>query len=227
MWVGREDDVRVAAGVLSTRMGASSQRIWTYITDEKPVVLQPGQTLVASVSFIPRGELTPTTSRNFRFGLFYDPSDPRVEADVNADSGGPTAPWTDARGYAVQVLVSGSSFPVRPFDLGKRVNLQSRSLLGTSGDYEKDSGGSPASLEADKEYTVRLTIEMRSAQEVNLTSTLLDGSEELSSFSIRDDGSTFGSDPPYDKFDQLLIRISDGATTAERFDFTNFKVELE
>lgn len=225
--VGRPADVAVSARSLSTKMGESSQKIWVYFTDGEPVTLKDGETLTASVSFILRGKLEPTTSRNFRFGVFHDATDPRVETDVNSDAGGDAAPWKDSQGYAVQILLTGDANTyTKPLDLGKRVNEESQSLLGTSGDYAKMSGGTPAPIESDKEYTATLAIKRVSAKHNDITTSLSQGDQQLATWSLSDNGSSLGAAAPCDKFDQLFIRISDGATTAERIDFTNFKVEV-
>ena len=227
VWIGREADVTVAAGALSTKMGESSQKIWTYFSESEPVTLAVGQKLAATISFIPRKVLAEATSRSLRIGLFHDATSPRVEDDVNNDGGGPGAPWTDAQGYAVQVLITGGEYSsTKPFDLGKRTNLASGSLLGTSGDYTKMSGGDPVALELDKEYRVTLEITKASDKQIDLTSSLYQGDEQLSTFSLSDDGSWLGAEPICDKFDQLFIRIADNLTTADQIDFTNFKVEV-
>jgi len=227
VWVGRVADVSVVKGALVTTMTPASQKIWTYFTPREPVKLAVGQKLTASVSFIPRGSLSEGTSRGFRIGLFHDPTSPRVEKDVNNDGGGPDSPWKDARGYAVQVLVAGGTYPTaKPFDLGKRINLESRSLLGTSTDYAKVSGGDPLALEADNQYTVMLQVARLAEHEVEMTAAYKQNEETLSTWSVIDDGSYLGSEPVYDQFDLLFIRISDNATTADKIEFTNFKVEL-
>ncbi|MEX2308631.1 MAG: hypothetical protein WD738_13615 [Pirellulales bacterium] len=227
VWVGREADVTVKPGALTTVMTPASQKIWTYFTEQAPVTLEMGQTLTASVSFIPRGTLSAGTSRSLRIGLFHDPTDLRVESDVNNDAGGNGMPWRDARGYAVQVLMAGGEYSsTKPFDLGKRINLQSPSLLGTSGDYAKVSGGQPVALEPDKQYTVTLEVERVSESQVELTASYKQGDEELSSWSVADDGNYLGTEPGYDKFDLLFIRIANNTTTADKIEFTNFKVAV-
>jgi hypothetical protein len=227
VWVGRAADVSTASGMLSTKLGETSQKIWTYFTDAEPVTLAPGQKLVASVSFVPRKNLSESTSRSFRIGLFHDATSPRVESDVNNDGGGGGAPWTDAKGYAVQVLITGGEYSgTKPFDLGKRVNLQSPSLLGTSGDYLKMSGGTPVTLKPDQEYRLTFEIIKVSDKQVDLTVSLYQGDEQLSTYTMNDDGNSFGSGPIYDQFDLLFIRIANSATTADQIDFTNFKVEV-
>lgn len=227
IWVGRKNDVATAPGKLSTSMTPASQKLWTYFTDKEPVSLAVGQKLIVSLSFIPRGKLAETTSRSFRLGVFHDPTSPRVEADVNSDAGGPDMPWRDATGYAVQMLLSGDEYSsTKPLDLGRRVNLESPSLLGSSGDYAKVSGGQPVTFVPDREYTLSLHIARLSQAEVEVTASIRQGSEMLSTWSVTDDGNYLGTDPVYEKFDQLFIRISDNATTADRIDFTNFAVEL-
>jgi hypothetical protein len=227
VWVGREGDVTVVEGALSTKMGPSSQKIWTYFTETEPVTLAVGQKLTAWISFIPRKVLAESTSRSLRIGLFHDPTSPRVEDDVNNDGGGGGAPWTDAQGYAVQVLISGGEYSsTKPFDLGKRTNLASASLLGTSGDYTKMSGGTPVALAIDKEYRVTFDVTKVSDKQVDLAVSLYQGDEQLSTFNLSDDGSWLGTAPICDKFDQLFVRIADNLSTADQIDFTNFKVEV-
>ena len=227
VWIGRDADVTVAEGALSAKLGESSQKIWTYFTETEPVTLAVGQKLTASIAFIPRKVLSESTSRSFRVGLYHDPTDPRVEADLNNDGGGSGAPWTDSQGYAVQVLVTGGEYSsTKPFDLGKRTNLASPSLLGTSGAYTKMSGGTPLALQLDKEYRLEFEITKASEKQVGLTVSLYLGDEQLSTFSLSDDGSWLGTAPICDKFDQLFIRIADNLSTADQIDFTNFKVEV-
>jgi hypothetical protein len=226
VWAGRKGDVTAEAGSLSTVMTPSSQKLWLYFAD-KPVKLEVGQKLIASVSFIPRGTLSTGTSRSLRIGLLHDATSPRVEADINSDGGGNDAPWSDATGYAVQVLVAGGEYSsAKPFDLGKRTNMKSQTLLGTSGDYAKVSGGEPVVLEADKEYTVKLEIARIADKQVDVTATYLKGSEELSTWNVTDDGDYLGTEPLNDTFDLLFIRIGNKETTADKLDFTHIKVAL-
>ena len=227
VWVGRENDVTTMPGALCTVMTASSQKLWTYFTDKDPLTLAVGQKLVVSVSFIPRGQLAETTSRSFRVGVFHDATSPRVETDVNNDAGGDDMPWKDSTGYAVQMLLTGGEYSsTKPFDLGRRINLESESLLGTSGDYSKISGGEPVVFEVGKEYTLVLEVARTSQTQVDLTASIRQGMEELSAWTVVDDGNYLGTDPVYDKFDQLFIRINNNTTTPDKIDFTNFKVEL-
>jgi hypothetical protein len=227
VWIGRPGDVKTNAGGLSIALTPSSQKLWAYFSEKDPITLAVGQELRASVSFVPRGKLSESTSRSLRIGLFHDSTSPRVDEDRNSDAGGQGAPWSDAKGYAVQVLVAGGEYAgAKPFDIGKRVNLQSQTLLGASGDYAKVSGGQPVALTLDQEYTVVFNVERTSEAEVVLTAAYRQGDQELSTWSVTDDGSSLGSEPINDKFDMLFIRISNAETTADKLDFTNLKVEL-
>jgi hypothetical protein len=227
VWIGRKTDVSLKPGVLSTILTPASQKIWTYFSDKGPVTLKVGQKLMASVSFIPRGKLSESTSRSLRIGLFHDASSPRVEKDLNHDGGGPDAPWTDAKGYAVQALVAGGEYAsTKPFDLGKRINLESKSLLGASGDYSKVSGGEPVALALDKEYTITLEIDRISESQTDVTVGYWHDKKQLSTWSVTDDGDYLGTEPVYDKFDLLYVRLANNSTLADKIDFTNFKVDV-
>lgn len=228
VWIGRPQDVSVYGGVMSVKMGDVSQKIWAYFTPSEPVTLAAGQTLTAAVSFIPRGALYENTSRSFRMGLFNDPTDPRVEKDTNTDSGGENAPWTDATGYAVQLLLTNDAYTgTAVFDLGKRTDLAHPSLLGTSDDYSKLPGGARVSEELGQQYTLKLAVKKISDNEVILTASLYEGDERIATTTVRDNGSQLGAAAPYDKFDMLAIRLSDNLTTADQIDFTHLKLTLE
>jgi hypothetical protein len=228
VWIGRAADVAVSPGLLSTKMGDVSQKIWTYFTPDEPVTLAVGQTLTASISFIPRGTLYEHNSRNFRFGLFHDATSPRVEMDTAMDSGGADNPWADATGYAVQFLLTSDPYTgTSSFVVGKRTDMTHTSLLGTSDDYARVPGGKRVSEELDKEYTLTLAIKKVSDKQVDITATLSQGSETLSTTTVRDNGVQLGDTPIYDKFDLLYLRLSDKMTMADQIDFTSFKVTLE
>src|SRR5262245_16543208 len=101
----------VVPGALKNVMGTSSRKNWTYFTSDFSVPdgnlthnavthLNVGDTLTASLTLtLPNGATSASTSKDFRFGLFLDPTDPRVQADVNSDGGGGTSPWQDETGY--------------------------------------------------------------------------------------------------------------------------------
>ena len=90
--------------------------------------------------------------------------------------------------------------------------------------FQRELGVSPREWLAARK-SGRFKAALRTGDSV--TAALYDGDEELTSWSVMDDGGLLGNLPIDDKFDLLFIRIADNLTTADQIDFTNFKVELE
>ncbi|WP_428938651.1 PEP-CTERM sorting domain-containing protein [Fontivita pretiosa] len=241
----------VVPGALQNIMGTSSRKNWTYFTADLSVPdgnqphnavtqLNVGEILNASMSFrLPNGATNNPGSagRDFRFGIFHDPTDPRVQVDVNSDGGGGTAPWTDALGYAVQIpLNSNPTNTTALFQVGKRTTSNT-SLLGSGGAYTfAPTGGAPVAVAANTEYTLELSLSVVSSSQLDVTASLRQGSTVLSTYTVSDTGTAFGgtaigsgllpgSQGIYLNFDQLFFRMSSN-TTASQVDITNFRVEL-
>jgi hypothetical protein len=191
--------------------------------------------MLMSVSFQVQG-VTATTGKNFRFGLFFDPTDARVQSDTNSDGGGGTAPWTDATGYCIQLPLTSASNS-SPFQLGKRT-ISNSSLLGSTGAYTlAPTGGQLYSMANNTTYTLQMLLNVVSASQLDVTARLLQGSTVLASQTVSDLGTSFGgtavSGSPalpgntsiYTKFDQLFFRNSD-ATQASSISFSNWRVEI-
>jgi hypothetical protein len=243
----------VSAGSLNFNLPTNSLKIWTYFTSNHsaPDGNQPhnavtslavGDMLTAEASFrLPTGASTTAgTGKNFRFGIFHDPTDPRVQVDVNSDAGGSGNPWTDALGYMVQLPLHGSSSGSNPILLGKRTTSNS-SLAGSSGAYTlAPTGGNTYSLAADTVYTVQLMLNRVSATQTDVTASVLQGSTVLSTVTAADTGTTFGgtaiaegllagSRDVYTNFDHFFIRNSNSEQVNPQpngdLRFTNFRVE--
>jgi hypothetical protein len=238
----------VVPGALKNVMGTSSRKNWTYFTSDFSVPdgnlnhnavthLNVGDTLTASLTFIlPNGATSASTSKDFRFGLFLDPTDPRVQTDVNSDGGGGTNPWQDATGYALQMPLNGTATNASPFQIVKRTTSNT-SLLGSSGAFTNaPTGGSVYSNAANTSYTISLALSMLSASQVDVTATLMQGNTVLATQTVSDLGATFGgtavaagglpgSQSIYRDFDHLFFRMSSNSETSE-IDFTNWKVDL-
>ena len=91
---------------------AGSSKMWTYFAPNgDPVTLAVGDQLIATVEFTPRGAMYSTSSKTFRFGIFYDPTDEQLLEDANSDDG--KGRWYDSRGYAVQLTLSRTERPER------------------------------------------------------------------------------------------------------------------
>ena len=245
----------VSAGSLDFALPTNSLKVWEYFTSDNsaPDGNQPhnavtqlnvGDMLTASVSFeLPEGATSASTSKNFRLGLFHDPTDARVQADVNSDGGGSGSPWSDALGYNVQLPLNATSSGNNPLQIGKRTALNS-SLLGSSGAYTfAPTGGTEYALAADTVYTVQLMLNVVSASQLDVTASVLQGNTVLSTHTVSDTGSAFGGNAVsgslpgnqdvYTNFDQLFWRNSNSTQVAGTandpthglLSFTNWRVE--
>jgi len=242
----------VSPGSLNFIVPTNSLKIWEYFTSDNsaPDGNQPhnavtqlgvGDVLTASVKFkLPQGA-TATTGKNFRVGLFFDPTDARVQVDTNSDGGGGTSPWADAVGYAVQLPLSTAS-GTNPLLLEKRT-VSNTSLLGSGGAYTAaPTGGTAYSLAANTEYTLQFILSEVSASQLDVTAKILDSTNTvISQLTQSDLGTTFGGTAVpagltgntsiYTKFDQLFLRNSDATqvnsdTVNPNLVFTNYAVDL-
>ncbi len=218
VWVSHPTSVTMAAGSLAYTQSTGSQKLWTYFTPNgSPVSLGVGEQLIATIVFTPRGALYNTTSKNFRFGLFYDPTDAQFCQDSNTDSG--NGQWIDATGYAVHFPLSSGPTGANA-SLGKRVPNLTDSLLGSGTAYPNmSSGGNSIVASLDTAYTLTLALKRTSESAMEVTFSIADGGGVLSTHSITDDAGI------YTKFDQLFFRFSKAEGTADVIDFHSFKVE--
>jgi hypothetical protein len=243
----------VSAGSLNLNLPTNSLKLWTYFTSNgsAPDANQPhnavtslavGDMLTAEASFrMPTGASTTAgTGKNFRFGIFHDPTDPRVQIDVNSDAGGANNPWTDALGYMVQLPLHGSSSGSNPLLIGKRTTSNS-SLAGASGAYTlAPTGGNSYALAPDTVYTVQLMLNRVSASQVDVTASVKQGNTVLSTLTASDTGTAFGgtaigggllagSQSVYTNFDHFFIRNSNSEQVNPQpngdLRFTNFRVD--
>lgn len=229
VWVSHPAGVTMGAGSLSfdQTVSSSSQKMWTYFTlNGNPVSMAVGDQLIAMIEFTPRTALYETTSKNFRFGLFNDPTNDQRMEDFNSDSGGTGDPWADSTGYAVHFpLSSGPS--ASNASVGKRITGLSTSLLGSGSAYPGiASGGASIVATLDTQYTLTFTLNRTSETQMEVTFAIADAGGVISTQTIIDDG-TFGGQtvPIYTNFDQLFFRYSSAAGTADVLDFHSIKIE--
>jgi hypothetical protein len=245
----------VSAGSLDFNLPTNSLKVWTHFTSNNSVPdgnqphnavtnLQVGDMLTAEVSFrLPTGASTTAgTGKNFRFGIFHDPTSARVLADVNDDGGGDGDPWADSVGYMVQLPLHGSSSGSNPLLIGKRTSSNT-SLAGSSGAYAlAPTGGTTYSLSANTVYTVQMMLNRVSASQVDVTASVKQGNTVLSTVTASDLGTSFGgtavgpgllpgSQSPYTNFDHFFIRNSDSSQVDPQpngdLRFTNFRVDYK
>jgi PEP-CTERM motif len=216
-------------GSLAYAQGTGSQRLATYFAPNgSPIQLGVGEVLKATIDFVPKTMLYDVTSRNFRVGLFHDPTNSQISADGFNDAGGSGNPWEDAEGYAIFMpLTTGVSGNTGPFQINKRTVLSGNtSLLGSGGAYTTSNGsGTEVVWSLDKTYTLMFQICRVSDTQTDLMASLMDGATLLSSHTVSDDGSTFGSAAPYNDFDLLAFRFSSASGTADVLDFRRFRIE--
>ncbi|HOM60126.1 MAG TPA: DNRLRE domain-containing protein [Anaerohalosphaeraceae bacterium] len=218
VWVSHPASVTTAPGSLAYTQSTGSQKLWTYFAPNgSPVSLGVGDQLIATIVFTPRGALYNTTSKNFRFGLFYDPTDAQFCQDSNTDSG--NGQWIDATGYAVHFPLSSGPTGANA-SLGKRVPNLTDSLLGSGTAYPNmSSGGNSIVASLNTTYTLTLALKRTSESAMEVTFSIADGGGVLSAHSITDEAGI------YTKFDQLFFRFSKAEGTADILDFHSFKVE--
>jgi hypothetical protein len=227
-------NVSMSTGSLAFTQTGSSQRLVTYFASNgAPVSLGVGDSLVTTFVFTPRTGLYDSSSRNFRVGVFTDPTNNQLGADGMNDngtiSGGDADPWGDATGYAVQMGLSNGATTSTNLNVGKRTNLGgSNSLLGSSGAYTGVSSGDSVIATLDTAYTGELTLARIADQQMLVTFTLYDGSSIVSTNSVLDDPGgvgALGTGSIFTDFDMLAFRFSSATGTADVIDFSQFKVE--
>lgn len=222
VWAGSPGDVTMGVGSLAYTQTTSSHKLWTYYAaDGAPISLAVGEKLIATIEFSPEGAFTDSTSRNFRFGLFNDPTDGQLLSDTNSDSGG-DGRWVDSTGYAVQFGLGAATAPTA--QVGKRTDQTNTSLLGSSGAYTWGSSGGVASgLSLDTVYTMTLTLDYQAAGLMQVDFNFTDGAAINVAASLTDNG--LGGDPVWTNFDQLFFRFSSATSTANVIDFHSFTIE--
>jgi hypothetical protein len=234
VWSGHQANITTTPGTMSQVIHTSSMKTWTHFaTDGNEAQLGVGQRLIATLQFILKDQIYDQTSRGFRVGLYNDPTDPQVHANVNDDGGGAGDPWTDSTGYAVEIpITSGPNNIANPIQLFKRINFNS-SLLGSSNAMSSESsGGDQFTWSLDNPYTLALALDRVSASQLDFTVTISDSSGVLATQTVSDDGSTFssgtlpGSASPWTTFEHLFIRTSNNVSVADRIEYKLFRVEV-
>ena len=224
-WVSHPEDVTMSVGSLAYTQTTSSHKLWTYFAaDGSPVQVGVGQSLIATVEYIPRG-LYVSSSEDWRMGLFYDPTDSQVLEDLNDDGGGSGDPWQDSGGYAVRV-VNSSGAGDNP-QVGKRIDMANTSLLGSSGAFTWDSGGADVeNMVDDAVYYAIMEVARTGWNSVVATFTLKDASDNILTQHSITDTAFLGGIAAQREFDHLFFRFSDADGTSDVIDFQRITVEL-
>ncbi len=230
------DFVNIIAGDITTgkdslvyKQGTINRKLWTYFRPEDdPVSLAVGEQLIVTIEFSPLGNLYDNSVRGFRFGLFNDPTNNQILTYTDRDSGGKTDPWTDATGYGVQMALSKGPRKSATPSVGKRTDLTYTSLMGSVNAWTFSDGGDPITNVIDTRYTLTLTLDRITENQMQATFTIADADGVISSHTILDDPlgtGEFGSGPIATDFDQLFFRFSSADSTADSLEFRRFTIE--
>ncbi|HOQ05002.1 MAG TPA: PEP-CTERM sorting domain-containing protein [Anaerohalosphaeraceae bacterium] len=221
-WASSPADVTTTPGNVRLDMASSSRRMHTYFAPAgSPISLGVGQKLIATIDIIPEVAFIDSTSRNFRFGLFYN--DAQYAQDSVGDSGISNG-WQDATGYAAQFSMGVADAAYAR--VGKRTNLTGGyTLLGTDAAYTWGSNSltKATGLSLNTVYTLTLMLDYQSASEMLVSFAFSQGQNALVTASLTDNG--LGGQPLYTNFDFLLLRLSNNQGTAEVVNFQSIKIE--
>jgi hypothetical protein len=222
-WASSAGDVTTSVGSVSLDMAGSSRRMHTYFAPSgSPTSLSVGETLTATITFSAAGGFIDTTSRNFRFGLFYDAV--QMAQDGVGDNGLSNG-WYDATGYMTQFSLSSSETSANA-RIGKRTATEGTySLLGTDSAYTYASNGDKVTnLSLNTVYTMQMILDYQASDLMEVTFNFLQGNTLLASAQLADNGA-FGGKPIYTNFDFLMFRLSSNSGTAEIVNFHSLKIE--
>ncbi len=232
VWVSHSDDLTISANSLAYAQTSSSHKLWTYfMPNGSPRSLHIGDKLIATIEFIPRVALYNSSSRNFRFGLFYDPTDPQALVDMNSDSG--NGAWTDSEGYGVQIALSTGATASTNANVGKRTDLSNASLMGSGSAWTFTKAGADITNVLDTMYTLTLELDYVSASQMDVIFSIADAGGVISTHTYTDDGAVSGTladgtpgvIPIATQFDHLFFRFSQANGTADVLDFHRLKIE--
>ncbi len=209
--------------------GSSSLWIGNFVDESVtnlPVHLAVGTAIKVTLPFTPTSYGSFTNNASLRFGLFdYADGDGMVTNDTftGAGSGGN---GIGVRGYMLS-LNFGPTFTVNsPLSLLARNALTDISLMGSTGDFlSLDSGPSgggytgASAFIAGTEYTLVFTVARTDVNAVNFTTAITGGGTNWTFSSTE-------TNLAYHRFDAFAIRPNSLETSANSFDFPEFKVEV-
>jgi hypothetical protein len=195
-------------------------------TNTPPVHLALGRAIRSTLRFKPTGFVSHTNNAGLRFGMFdYADGGVRITADGAAVSGS-QGNGVGVRGYMFN-LDFGPNFSVNsPLQLLVRNNLGDNNLMGTTGDY-LSLGSGPAgggfsnapAFTGGTEYTLVFTVARIADNSVTVTAAISGGGTNWTH-------SVTETNFAYRRFDSFAIRPNSLETSADLFNFSEFKVEV-
>jgi hypothetical protein len=191
-----------------------------------PVHLDVWRVLKATLVFTPSG-VASDTNNGIRIGL-YDYADgggwrPSADGTLGGGSGGNAA---NVRGYMLGQNFDTTFSDDHPQTIYARNGLSSANLMGTTADYiSLGTGpgtgsfvGAPGFV-SDTEYTLEITVTRNGPRTARITTSITGGGTNWTTTAA---DNAFG----YHRFDAIGLRPNNLETTAQTFNFTEFKVEV-
>lgn len=201
-----------------------SSRLWiTHFTPNgSPAALAIGDTLKATLMFIPSNVTASTTARGLRIGLlnFSEPGASRVAADGFSTGAGGGAPGTNVTGYILNMNF-GETLIGNALQIMKRTDVTNINLMGALAVFTSlgsGGGGAGPGFKNGESYKFEFIVKRLEAG-VEITTRFSDTNGWSISHAATD------ANNPYLNFDGLAIRPNGVLETAHAFTLTGFKVE--
>jgi hypothetical protein len=173
--------IEVGAGFLGLVTGGSGRGIHGTFPSQ---ALNIGDSLRATYTFTTPATVGTAQQAALRIGFFDTTGKPGLAADINSSSGSPNPIYNNLLGYMTDFDVNTSSENIA---FRERSNASSGQLLATTADYTQlSTGGSTYPINPNTTYTGVLTLTRTGASSLDLTSTLFQGINQLSTFTTSD-----------------------------------------
>jgi hypothetical protein len=182
-----------------------------------------GDTLKATLVFVPSNVTASSGSRGMRIGLFNfsESGASQVAADGFSTGAGGGAQGTNVTGYLLNMNFA-ESLSANPLQIMKRTDLGTNNLMGALAVFTSlGSGGGPAGpgFKSGEPYTFEFTL-VRGEGGVEITTRFSDTNGWSIAHTVTD------ANNPNLRFDGLALRPNAVADSAQAFTFTQCKVEL-
>jgi hypothetical protein len=217
--------IEVSAGSLGLVTGATAGRgiHGTFV----PQALNVGDTLTATFSFTTPATVGTAKSSGFRVGLFDTTGKPGLAADLSASSGTPNPIYNGLPGYMMDYDVNTGTENIQFRE--HNTSLTTGQLLANTSDYfNLSAGGTVYAFAANTTYTGVMSVKRTGADTLDLTGTLFQGVNQLSTFTGSDASGIVNT------FGMLAFQVTSGTfgtsatpnTADNGIDFSNIKIEV-